>query len=260
MSKVVIVTGASRGIGKHVARNLSVNLGANVVLTARSSDALEKVRDSIQSEGGKCHVVAGDLCDSSMCKRVVDEALSKYGRIDSVVHNAGVIEPIQRVENIDIQKLKHNFDVNLFSIFELTKLVLPHIRKNSGNCVFVSSGAALKSFPAWTAYSTSKSALNQLNLILADEEPDITCVAVRPGVVATEMQKTIREQGKEEMESSGYNMFYQMHETGQLLDPAISSRALAVLALHAPKELTGKFISWDDDNVQKLVKTHLEDE
>jgi NAD(P)-dependent dehydrogenase (short-subunit alcohol dehydrogenase family) len=89
--------------------------------------------------------------------------------------------------------------------------------------------------------------------VLAIEEPAITAVAVRPGVVDTEMQAVIRRDGKTGMPQPDHQRFVQYHETGQLLPPEQPARALITLALHAPPEWSGEFLSWDDEKVRNLA-------
>jgi NAD(P)-dependent dehydrogenase (short-subunit alcohol dehydrogenase family) len=109
----------------------------------------------------------------------------------------------------------------------------------------------------WGAYSTAKAAINHLTRILASEEPAITAVALRPGIVDTEMQATIREKGKSHMAEANYQWLYGQYDRGQLLPPEKPGKAIACLALFAPHEWSGEIIQWDEERVQQLVQVKL---
>ncbi|MFZ0546164.1 MAG: SDR family NAD(P)-dependent oxidoreductase, partial [Candidatus Promineifilaceae bacterium] len=123
----------------------------------------------------------------------------------------------------------------------------------NGRVINISSGAATRGTAGWAAYCAAKAALNQITRVLALEEPTITTLAVRPGVVDTEMQAVIRSEGKSGMIQADHQRFIGFHQSGDLLAPEIPSRALVALALHAPKEWSGDFLSWDDDRVEALM-------
>jgi NAD(P)-dependent dehydrogenase (short-subunit alcohol dehydrogenase family) len=132
---------------------------------------------------------------------------------------------------------------------QLTQLALPHLRERRGRVISVSSGAAVSAIGGWAAYCSAKAALNQFNAVLAVEEPLITAVAVRPGVVDTEMQAVIRRTGDQGMDAATHGRFLSYHEKGELLPPEKPGAAIARLALYAPPDLSGKFVSWDDPQI-----------
>jgi NAD(P)-dependent dehydrogenase (short-subunit alcohol dehydrogenase family) len=138
----------------------------------------------------------------------------------------------------------------------LTQAALPHLRLGAGRVINVSSGAAVNATPGWAAYCAAKAALNQFTSVLAAEESTLTAIAFRPGIVDTEMQATIRREGSTSMSSTDYARFVQYHEQGELLPPQVPGVALAVLALHAPPQWSGAFLSWDEEKVQALVVEH----
>ena len=113
--------------------------------------------------------------------------------------------------------------------------------------VFVSSGAAVKGLPAWGPYNAGKAAMNSLCRTLAEEEPDIIPVAVRPGMVDTAMQAMLRGQGGTVMPEEQRQMFLQAHAEGKLVKPEDAGHVIAALALHATKELSGQFVNWDSE-------------
>ncbi len=248
---VVLITGASRGLGAAIAR-IAANWGASVVITARNKRALEQVVKEIGGVGGSAFAITGDVSNEADCQRIIQAALREFGRLDALINNSGQIEPIAPLAEADLGEWKQNWLVNLFGAVTLTSLAIPYLRQNQGKVIFISSGAAENVIPGWSAYSASKAALNHLTRILAQEEPAITSISVKPGVVDTEMQTTIREKGKGHMGEKNYARLTGLYEENKLLPPELPARAIAALALGAPKDLSGETVSWDDPRVQAV--------
>ncbi|KAJ3271035.1 hypothetical protein HDV01_007116 [Terramyces sp. JEL0728] len=230
MQKVVILTGSSKGIGFSVLQEL-LNAGSLVVGCGRSPASFTHQN---------YHYVQTDLSQPSATLTLFNEAIKKYNRIDAVIHNAGIIQ-FQNIKDIDVQQLQLLYQINLFSGIELVKHCLPELRKNQGSVVLVSSGAAVRPVMGWAAYCTSKAAINSFASVLSAEEPLVATVAVRPGVVDTEMQTDIRKQGGGIMSEKEHSKFVGMKETGTLVAPAEPARKIAYLALHPKIDLSGKF-------------------
>jgi NAD(P)-dependent dehydrogenase (short-subunit alcohol dehydrogenase family) len=255
MAPVVIITGASRGLGAALAQAVA-ELGADVVLTARSRDDLERQAELIRQKGREALVVAADLNQPQECRSVVQQAQERFGSLHALVNNGGILEPIATIAQADPQDWQRNWQVNVLAPVLLTQAALPALRISGGRVVNVSSGAAEKVTPGWAAYSLAKAALNHLTRFLAQEEPEITAIVVRPGVVDTAMQATIREEGERAMYQDDYQRFVGYHQQGKLLPPRLPGRALACLALFAPHAWSGAYLSWDEERVQTLVEEH----
>jgi NAD(P)-dependent dehydrogenase (short-subunit alcohol dehydrogenase family) len=253
--QTVVVTGASRGLGAAVAR-IAAQMEANVVLTARSEPDLQAVAQEIEDSGGRALPVAGDLSQVADCQRIVAEAVRAFGQVDALVNNAGVVTPIAPIATADPASWRDNLAVNVLGPFMLTQAALPDLRKAKGRVVNVSTGAAIVPVHSWSAYSVAKAALNHFTRALAAEEPDITTIAVRPSVVDTNMQATIRRQGAKGMPTETHARFVNYHERGELLPPEVPGCALAVLAFHAPQKWSGAFLSWDSEDVQSMVRRY----
>ena len=247
----VIVSGASRGLGAAIARILA-EMGAAVIVTARSAVPLDALVNEIRAADGRAFAIAGDISDPNTARRCVHAALDNFGRVDAVVNNAAIIEPIARLADVDAEAWRRLFDVNVLGAVLLTQAALPHLRERQGRVINVSSGAAVHAIRSWGAYCASKAALNMFNETLAAEEPQITAIAVRPGVVDTPMQDVIRERGADAMPPEDYAQFVALHRERQLLPPAKPGRAIAALALHAPRAWSGEFVHWDDPRVGTL--------
>lgn len=252
-TKTVLITGASRGLGAASAR-IAAGLGANVVLNARSRDELEVLAREIRENGGNAVVAAGDISQLENCQRAVATALEQFGELDALINNAGVLEPISPFAEADPHEWERNLRINILGLVWVTQAATPHLRQNHGRVIHVSSGAAVNVVKGWSAYCTAKAALNHFNRSLAVEEPYITTIALRPGVVDTEMQALIRQDGKTGMPDDVHKRFVQYHDRGELLPPEKPGRAMAVLALYAPHEWSGEYIQWDEDRVQRLIE------
>jgi NAD(P)-dependent dehydrogenase (short-subunit alcohol dehydrogenase family) len=248
----VIVTGASRGLGAATARAL-VGFGAPVVLCARTAPDLHALAGDIRDEGGQAEIVAGDVTQSEVQTKLVDVANARFGGIRGLVNNAATLQPIAPLADADGEAWAVLWRLNVLTPVTLTRLALPALRTSGGRVINVSSGAAEKTIPGWAAYDVSKAALNHFTRQLAEEEPDIVAVAVRPGTVNTQMQAEIRTEGQPAMRPQSYAHFVELFEQGRLLPPEKPGRAIAVLALWAPPALTGEFVRWDDARVEELA-------
>lgn len=248
--KVILITGVSRGIGLSILKK-SINLQPNVRIVGLSRTPLERceteLKDLINRNQENIVYIKGDITDESVMKNAISTAVSKWGRLDSIVLNAGVLEPLQRIRDCDLSQWKRAFDVNFFSCLSACKLAIPELKKVNGRIILVSSGAATNAYVGWGAYCMSKAALNMLGQCLAAEEEDITTVCVRPGVVDTQMQDIIRKEGGTVMKSKQFGQFTALKEEGKLLHPDEPAEAIAKMAVIGVKhEWSGKFVNWDE--------------
>lgn len=237
-AKTLIVTGASRGIGLAAARYL-IDHSHNVVVLARGKEALEK----LQSEYPKqVRVVVGDMADFAFAQTAVEMTVKEFGQIDGLIINHGTLSPVTIVGNCDIEAWKQNFNVNFFSAVAFAKAALPSLRKSNGRIIFTSSGAATTAYGSWGAYGSSKAALTHLAKTISTEEPNVTSIAIRPGVVDTQMQKELRDTHADAMLEKEAAKFYKLHKAGELLKPEQPATVMARLVLEGPRELSGEFL------------------
>jgi NAD(P)-dependent dehydrogenase (short-subunit alcohol dehydrogenase family) len=251
-TQTILVTGASRGLGAATAR-LVAEIGANVALMARSTDDLEAVADSILASGGQALTVAGDVSRAADCQRAIAETVERFGGLDGVVNNAGVLRPIAPIADGDPRAWERNLAVNVLGPFLITQAALPHLRQRGGRVINVSTGAAVRAVRGFGAYCAAKAALNHFTRVLAEEEPEVTAIAIAPGVVDTTMQQTIRQEGKNGMPAEVHASYVGYHERGELNPPEVPGCALAIAVCHAPHEWSGGFLAWDEPRVQSLV-------
>lgn len=158
LDKVVIITGASSGIGKSLAYEFS-NHGSKLVLGARRSDSLIEISEDIKKSGGDVVYCQTDVSNEVDCKNLILTAIEHYGKIDILINNAG-ISMRALFENTDLKVLKRLMDVNFWGTVYCTKYALPHILDQKGSVVGVSSIAGFKGLPARSGYSASKFAMS----------------------------------------------------------------------------------------------------
>ena len=185
--QVVIITGASSGIGEATARRL-VRGGAKVVLAARRLDRLEALARDLDPSGAGVLVVAGDITDAADRQNLVTRALIKFGRIDALVINAGY-GTRGPVEMVPVDAIRRNFETNVFSLIALTQLVLPHLRAQGGGCIVnIGSVAGRIARPLSSIYDSTKHALEAITDGLRGElKPfGVRVTLIRPGFILTE--------------------------------------------------------------------------
>ncbi|KAJ1309200.1 hypothetical protein OPQ81_004869 [Rhizoctonia solani] len=254
-SPVIIVTGASRGIGLAVVGALLKSYKARVVTLSRTRTPEISALASEHQES--LELLEGDVTKEQSAISAVDLAKSKFGRLDGLILNAGTLDPLGRIESPEssVEGWKSMFDVNFFSLLHLIKAGLPLLRESHGRVIFVSSGAATGGIAGWAPYSASKAAMNSLARTLANEEKDIVSVAVRPGVVDTEMQSIIRSKGLSSMKPEEHERFITLHAESQLVKPEDTGHVIAGLSVAAKPELSGAFIDWESDDVKEFRRS-----
>jgi NAD(P)-dependent dehydrogenase (short-subunit alcohol dehydrogenase family) len=228
-NKTVLITGASKGIGASAAETLH-RLGANVVLMARGREALEALAGSL---GGKrALVVAGDVCDYAAVKDAVDQAVAYFGGLDAVVNNAGVIDPIARLEESDPTAWAKVVEINLMGVYNGMHAAFEPLRASGGTIINISSGAATNALEGWSHYCATKAAV--LSLTRSGHKEwgplGITVVGLSPGTVATNMQVLIKE--------SGVNPISTL-EWGDHIPPEWAAQAIAYLCTDGAKPHAG---------------------
>ena len=226
------------------------------MLVARSEKPLQELTGKTPSQ---IIFIAGDLAETKTAKESVTAALKKFGRIDGLILNHGVLEPATRIADSNAEEWKKCFDVNFFSAVTFVYLAspngdetstdrlqiqaaLPSLRQTNGRVIFTSSGAAVKGYSTWGAYGASKAAVNHLCQTLATEEPKVTSIAVRPGVVDTQMQRDIRDIHSAVMDEKDAAKFRSLQWDGGIIQPEQPGHVIAELVIGAPKDLSGKFL------------------
>lgn len=192
--KIVVITGASSGLGEAAARHLSM-LGATVVLGARRIDRIEALTKELTDKGGKALALPTDVTKREDVKRLVDAAVNTYARVDVIINNAGLM-PHSPLERLKVDDWDRMIDVNIKGVLYGIAAVLPHMtRQKSGHVINVSSVAGHKVGPGGAVYSATKAAVRVISEGLRQEvKPyDIRTTVISPGAVATELPASATE-------------------------------------------------------------------
>jgi short-subunit dehydrogenase involved in D-alanine esterification of teichoic acids len=161
-NQVVLITGASAGIGEAVALE-AAKRGARLVLAARREGLLRNVKDLVESRGAEALVVPTDMADTAQVEALAQKALDHFGRVDILVNNAGYGQ-MGPVEEVDVAAMRRQFEVNVFGLHALTRALLPQMReRGSGRILNLSSVAGQLSMPFSGVYSATKFAVEALS-------------------------------------------------------------------------------------------------
>lgn len=235
--KVVLITGASSGIGAGAAKYLA-GLGATLALCARNIDNLKAVAAECHQSPVEPLLIVADVSLADDAARIVNETVAKFGRLDVLVNNAGVIEK-GSIESTSVEQYDRVMDVNVRSVYRLTILAVPHLVASKGNIVNVSSVTGIRSFPGVLAYNVSKSAVDQFTRCTALElaAKGIRVNSINPGVIVTGLHK------RGGMDDTEYEAFLEhCKETHALGRPGTveeTAKAIAFLASDLASFITG---------------------
>lgn len=190
--KVVVITGASRGLGEGIAKNCLAR-GMKVALCARGEIPFVENDDILTANF--------DIADQAAVQQFAASATAKFGPIDLWINNAGMLEPVVKARDLSAEQLRNHLDVNLFGVLYGSQAYLQHVAGRSGEGVLIniSSGAAWGGYAGWAAYCMGKAAVDRLTETLALEELEngLHAYAVAPGIIDTTMQATIRSSNPE---------------------------------------------------------------
>jgi NADP-dependent 3-hydroxy acid dehydrogenase YdfG len=227
--KVVVITGASSGVGESTARLLAGN-GAKVVLGARRKDRIDAVVKDITAKGGSALGFKSDVTKRGDVEALVKGAIDKHGRIDVIVNNSGIM-PIAPMAAIKVEEWDRMIDVNIKGLLYGVAAVLPIMQKQKqGHIINIASVAGIKVFaPGGTVYSATKFAVRAVTegLRMEHKADNIRCTIISPGAVATELP----ESSSEEATRKNLREFYKM------AIPADSIARAIAYAIEQPAEV-----------------------
>lgn len=236
--KIAVVTGAARGIGREIAREL-LAMGMTVVAVDLREDLLAELDEVLASPGDKLATKTQDVSDSEGMTALIDEVVEKYGRLDVLVNNAGITRDglIMRMSDEDWNLV---IKVNLTSAFIATRAVARHmIRAKSGSIVNMASYSGLEGNPGQANYAASKAGMLGLTKTVAKElaRKNVRCNAVAPGFIQTDMTKVLPDKARE--------MALAQIPMKRLGEPTDIAKAVAFLASDASAYITGQVLSVD---------------
>jgi NAD(P)-dependent dehydrogenase (short-subunit alcohol dehydrogenase family) len=187
--KVVIITGASSGIGRATAFHFA-KAGSKVVAIGRNEKELDALRSEVNEKKGFIKIVLADVCETRQVDKLVSDTIDSFGQIDVLINAAGIIAN-GSIENTELDSWDKMMNVNLRAVFYLMNRCVPHLEKTKGNIVNVSSVTGPRAFPNVLAYCVSKAGVDQLTRCAALElaPKGVRVNAVNPGVVVTNLHK-----------------------------------------------------------------------
>lgn len=227
--KVVVITGASSGLGEATARLLSSE-GATVVLAARRADRIKALADELNGQGGKALAVTTDVTDRQQVKVLVDKAVEAFGRIDVMLNNAGLM-PLAPIEKLKTDEWDQMIDVNIKGVLYGIAAALPHMqRQRSGHIINVASVAGHIVMPAGAVYCATKHAVRALSEGLRQEvKPyNIRTAVISPGAVVSELVEHISEKEIQKQTKDFVN---------QIAVPAETFARMVAFAINEPEDV-----------------------
>ncbi len=237
-NKVVVITGASKGLGAALARGFARS-GTKIALCARGADELEKIEQEITYEGGSVYSLPIDVKIPDHVENFASKTIEKFGRVDAVINNASILGQRVPVSDYQYSTWSNVIDVNINGVFLVTKAFLPVMMKQrSGSIVNLSSGVGNKGKPRWGAYCVSKFGVEGFSYMLAEEmrEYSVRVNIVNPGGLATEMRRSA----------------YPEEDQSKLKKPEDILNIFRYLVSDASKSVTGERINAQEFTVPKI--------
>lgn len=244
--KAAIVTGASRGIGAATAAELA-SVGALVILAARSESTIRHNAQVIRDNGGQAEAVACDVSSYKDVQGLISHCESTFGRMDILINNAGVIEPIGHLATSDPDVWGHAADINFKGVYHGIRAALPLMQaQQQGVIVNVGSGAAYSALEGWSHYCAAKAAAAMLTKCVHKEaaESGVRVFGLSPGTVATEMQVLIK--------ASGINPVSKL-DPADHISPDWPAKAILWLCSKRAAEHAGEEISLRDPDMRRKI-------
>ena len=219
MKGVYLVTGASKGLGRAISVEVAKS-GYSVIAIARESKELTDIENELKSYSEGSIALPCDLGNQSEIKSTTDKILSRFDHISGIVHNAGIISPIEGMFDVDRNKWERAIQVNLIGVQDLTNSLKPILGGDKHTRIItISSGAAKRSLHGWSSYCVSKAGLDMWTKCVAEEGAlhNISAIAIAPGIVDTAMQEEIR--NADEFNFPMLSNFIDYHKNGELEKP-----------------------------------------
>ena len=260
-NKVVLITGASSGIGKSCAE-LFANKGSKVVLAARNITQLDIIVEKLKAKGCDISAIKSDVSIEKDCQLLVQQTIEKYGQLDVLVNNAG-ISMRATLEDVDLDVVKKVMDVNFYGMVYCTKYALPHLLQSKGSIVGVSSIAGYKGLPARCGYSASKFAMNGFleSLRIENLKKDLHVLIACPGFTSSNIRNTaLNSEGSAQSESprDEKNMMTSDEVSNRIYNATLRRQNSIVLTVNG--KLTVFLNKLFPKLVDKLIYKHLKKE
>lgn len=256
--KVVVVTGASSGIGKALVFELA-GRGAKVVAAARSLDNLSLLQQDITSSGSEILIKKTDVSVEHDCRQLIELTFEKFGKIDVLINNAG-ISMRALFDELDTEVIRKLMDVNFWGTVYCSKYALPHLLQSKGSLVGVSSIAGYKGLPGRTGYSASKFAMQGLLEVIRIEnlKKDLHVLIACPGFTASNIRKTaLAADGSQQGESPrNEEKMMSAEEVARRIADAIGARKRSLI-LTSQGKITVLLNKFFPAMLDKMVYNHM---
>ncbi len=248
--KVVIITGASSGIGKACAFEFAHN-GATVVLAARQENELKKIEEEIKMQGGDAMSVKTDVRNIEDCKMLITKTLEKYKKIDVLINNAG-ISMRASFDDLDLSVIKELMDTNFYGAVYCTKFALPYLLEQKGTIIGISSISGQTPLPGRTGYCASKYAIDGFfnTLRLENIKKGLNVLVVHPGFTSSNIRKAA-------LNKLGVPQNETPRDESKMMHPKEVARIIVKATLNRRRDLTltlqGKLTVWLYRNFPRLT-------
>jgi NADP-dependent 3-hydroxy acid dehydrogenase YdfG len=248
--KVVIITGASSGIGKACAFEFAHN-GATVVLAARQENELKKIEEEIKMQGGDAMSVKTDVKNIEDCKMLITKTLEKYKKIDVLINNAG-ISMRASFDDLDLSVIKELMDTNFYGAVYCTKFALPYLLEQKGTIIGISSISGQTPLPGRTGYCASKYAIDGFfnTLRLENIKKGLNVLVVHPGFTSSNIRKAA-------LNKLGVPQNETPRDESKMMHPKEVARIIVKATLNRRRDLTltlqGKLTVWLYRNFPRLT-------
>ena len=249
-NKVVVITGASSGIGKACANEFTEQ-GAKVVLASRRENELIKVGNELKKQGGDVLVVKTDVRKIKDCKNLIDKTIENYNKVDVLINNAG-ISMRASFEDLDLSVIKDLMDTNFYGTVYCTKFAMPYLIKQKGTVIGISSITGLTPLPGRTGYAASKHAMDGFlnTLRLENIKKGLHVLIVHPGFTNSNIRKlALNKNGKPQKETP--------RDEGKMMSAKRVAQIIAHATIKKEKDLIltreGKLVVWLHKNFPAIT-------
>jgi NAD(P)-dependent dehydrogenase (short-subunit alcohol dehydrogenase family) len=255
--KVIVVTGASAGLGRSIAVEAG-RRGARVALIARRKNVLEKLRNTIKSDGGKAIAVATDVGNPQTVNRAFAKIMSEWSQVDILFNIAGIAEPFKRLQYITDTEFAASLNTNVLGVYLATREAVKRMlaQDTGGTIINITSGAAKKPYIGWSCYGSQKAAVDIFTrtVALETEHTFVRIAAISPGPFESRMQEILR--GTEEYQFPAKDKFIKLYKNKQLPHSDTIAPMFLDIALSNWPELSGMVEDIRSEQFQKECLKH----
>jgi len=234
--KIAIITGSSSGLGEDIAKTFAKE-GANVSITGRNKEALDKVAAACKAWGAQVAVTVGDITSDDVRKQILKNTLDKFGKIDILVNNAGGGNFNVKIDECNFDDFDRTIDISLRSAYVMTAYVIPHLIKTKGNIVNISGVGSLRPFDGASAINIAKAGVDMLTKCSALElaPHNVRVNGVQPGAYATNFIRGLTDEQKKET----FATLGKLHALQRPGEPSELSSYVVYIASDAASFMTG---------------------